>query len=129
MKTKKFYNLIYSKKNNISFKDKNLFIGRWLNIKLLDKGKKNIEFYNHEWLNKKKQIKDFENVKKIYVEVLNNLTSILNKYHSKNFNLRQWEIILFFFLYHYIPVAYDRWNMIKSIKKKIQIKTDRINII
>ena len=54
MKTKKFYNLIYSKKNNISFKDKNLFIGRWLNIKLLDKGKKNIEFYNHEWLNKKK---------------------------------------------------------------------------
>ena len=122
MKTKKFYNLIYSNKNKISLNDKNLFIGKWLNVKLLNKDKKNIEFYNHEWLNQKKQIKDAEKVKKIYIKVLNNLTSILNKYHSINFNLRQWEIILFFFLYHYIPVAYDRWNMIKSIKKKYRLR-------
>ena len=122
MKTKKFYNLIYSNKNKISFNDKNLFIGKWLNVKLFNKDKKNIEFYNHEWLNQKKQIKDAEKVKKIYIKVLNNLTSILNKYHSINFNLRQWEIILFFFLYHYIPIAYDRWNMIKSIKKKYRLR-------
>ena len=127
MKNKKLYNLIYSKKNNISFKDKNLFIGKWINIKLLNKSKKNIEFYDHQWLSKKKQFKDFEDVKKIYVKVLKELSINLNNYHSKKFTIRQWELILFYFLYNYISVVYDRWNIIKSIKKKYQLK--RIQLI
>ena len=32
----------------------------------------------------------------------------------------------FFFLYHYIPVVYDRWNLIKGIKKKYKLKPVKI---
>ena len=59
MKNNKFYNLVYSKKNRISSKYKNLFIGKWLYSNFLNKRKLNIQFYDHDWLNKKKRIKRF----------------------------------------------------------------------
>ena len=123
----KLYNFVYSKKNKISPRCKNLFIGKWLRRNTFDKKRSNIEFYDHEWLSKKKQYKDFEDVKKIYTKVLKDLSINLNNYHSKKFSIRQWELILFFFLYNYIPVVYDRWNIIKSIKKKYRLK--RIQLI
>ena len=121
LKNKKPFNLIFSKKFS-SQKRKNLFIGRWINQPNLKKIKiKNNEYYDHQWLNRKKQTKDFEEVKKIYFYVLKNLVSNLNRYHKKNYNIRQWELILFFFLYHYIPVVYDRWNIIKNIKRRYKL--------
>ena len=122
LKNKKPFNLIFSKKNLVHKKEKNLFIGRWINQPNLKKIKiKNNEYYDHQWLNRKKQTKDFEEVKKIYFYVLKNLVSNLNRYHKKNYNIRQWELILFFFLYHYIPVVYDRWNIIKNIKRRYKL--------
>ena len=101
LKNKNSFNLIFSKKNRIDKKGKNLFIGRWLHNFDLIKDDIKTEYYDHEWLNKKKQTRDFEEVKKIYIKVLKNLADNLNKYHSKNFSNKQWELILFFFLYHY----------------------------
>ena len=89
----------FFQKNLVHKKEKNLFIGRWINQPNLKKIKnKNNEYYDHQWLNRKKQTKDFEEVKKIYFYVLKNLVSNLNRYHKKNYNIRQWEPILFFFI-------------------------------
>ena len=53
----KLYNFVYSKKNKISPRCKNLFIGKWLRRNTFDKKRSNIEFYDHEWLSKKNNIK------------------------------------------------------------------------
>ena len=126
MKKNNIYNLVYSKKARINFNSKSLIIGKWLFTDLLNKKKNNVKFYENNWMSKEKQLKDFREVKKIYLEVLKILSINLNYYHSKKYNLRQWELIIFFFLYHYIPVVYDRWNLIKAIKKKYKLKPVQI---
>ena len=116
------YNFVYSEKNKLLTKSKNLLVGKWLFKNLLEKNQINIKYCSHHWTNKEKQIKDFKIVKKIYDEVVKDLSINLNNYHSKRFSVRQWEILLFFFLHQYILAVYDRWNLIKSIKRKFKLK-------
>ena len=116
------YNFVYSEKNKLLTKSKNLLVGKWLFKNLLEKEQTNLKYFSHHWTNKEKQIKDFKIVKKIYDEVIKDLSINLNKYHSKKFSERQWEILLFFFLHQYILAVYDRWNLIKSIKRKFKLK-------
>ena len=101
--------------------NRNNFIGEWLKKKLRNK-KLKFQFYDHKWLNKKKQLEDFENVKKIYIIVLKIFSDNLNQYHKKKFSVRQWEVMLFSFLSQYISIVYDRWNMIERILKKFELK-------
>ena len=122
MSDKNFYNLIYSKKNKLNHKNKNLFVGKWLNEQLSEKKISTNLFYEYHWLDQKKQLRDFKNVKIIYEKVLKILSHNLNNFHSINFKERQWEIILWFFLSHYVYLVYDRWNIIKDIKKKYKLK-------
>jgi len=116
------YNFVYSEKNKLLNKSKNLLAGKWLFKNLLEKKQTNVKYCSYHWANKEKQIKDFKIVKKIYDEVIKDLSINLNKYHSKRFSVRQWEILLFFFLHQYILAVYDRWNLIKSIKRKYNLK-------
>ena len=116
------YNFVYSEKNKLLNKSKNLLAGKWLFNNLLKKEKTNVKYCSYHWNNKEKQIKDFKIVKKIYDEVIKDLSINLNEYHSKRFSVRQWEILLFFFLHQYILAVYDRLNLIKSIKKKFKLK-------
>ena len=99
------YNFVYSEKNKLLTKSKNLLVGKWLFKNLLEKEQINLKYCSHHWTNKKKQIKDFKVVKKIYDEVIKVLSINLNKYHSKRFSERQWEILLFFF---FTPVYFGR---------------------
>ena len=118
MKKKNFFNLIYSKKSKISSKSRNLVIGKWLFKDFLYQNEPNIVFFENDWMSKKKQFIDFFKLKKVYVEVVKTLAPFLNDYHCIRYNIRQWELILYLFLYYYLSVVYDRWNLIKSIKKK-----------
>ena len=70
------YNFVYSEKNKVLTKSKNLLVGKWLFKNLLEKKQANIKYYTHHWINKEKQIKDFKNVKKIYDEVIKDLSKI-----------------------------------------------------
>lgn len=116
------YNLVYSKKNKFLNKCKNLIIGRWLFRDTLENKNLNIEYMNGYWTDKKKLSRNFKYFKKIYSKVIRELSTNLNRYHQKQFNPIQWELILYFFVHQYILIAYDRWSLIKSIKKKYKLK-------
>jgi len=118
---KKFFNLIFSKKNKISNENNNIFTGRWL-FEENRKTNKNFEIYKYHWIDEKKRLQDFSYIKKIYNKVLNNLVPALNSFNSKKFKTKHWELIIFYFLSSYIFFAYDRWITIKNIRKKYKLK-------
>ena len=64
MKKDKVFNLVYSNKTKINFNSRNLIIGKWLFTDFLKNKRKNVEFYENNWMNKKKQLEDFQKVKK-----------------------------------------------------------------
>ena len=75
--------LIFSKENKIPNNKKKLFIGQWL---LLNKKKKikDYKVLKYEETTESK-IKEYEYIKKVYGNVLKNLTPILNKIHKKQY--------------------------------------------
>ena len=118
---KKTYNLVFSKKNKFSKQYKNILTGRWvldLNQKINDS---NIEIYKYHWVDKEKKLKDYLYTQKIYRRVLKNLFPILNDFHRKKFNKKNWELLLSYFLENYIFYIYDRWKMITNINKKYKL--------
>jgi putative transferase (TIGR04331 family) len=107
--------LIFSKKNFIDNKKKKILIGEWL--LLTKKQFKNYEVFIINEKNKDK-LKDFEYVKKTYESVLKNITPLLNSIHKKKYKKNDWEVLIFYFLSNYIFTAYDKWKLIKKLKKK-----------
>ena len=98
---KKSYNFIFSKKNNISKYKNNVLIGRWIlsnNLRLDN----NFQIYKYHWIDEKIRLQDFSYIKKIYNRVLKNIIPVLNKFNSKKYKLRHWELIIFYFLSNYI---------------------------
>ena len=55
------------------------------------------------------------------MKLLKDLSINLNKYHSKNL-VKDNGKYYYFFLHQYILAVYDRWNLIKSIKRKFKLK-------
>ena len=107
--------LIFSKKNQILNNKKKIIIGEWLVVGKKD-NYKNYKIINYNQ-NKIDKLKDFNYVKTIYKRVLKNLTPILNELNHKKFREKDWEILLFYFLSNYIFFAYDKWKLIKKLKK------------
>ena len=108
--------LIFSKNNNVPNNKKKIFIGKWL---LIDKKKNNKGFKALKYKEEKQdKLKQYIYVKKIYNRVLRNLTPILNDIHKKNYKEKDWEILIFYFLYNYIFFSYNKWILIKKLKKK-----------
>ena len=68
MKKDKVFNLVYSNKTKINFNSRNLIIGKWLFTDFLKNKRKNVEFYENNWMNKKKQLEDFQKVKKFILK-------------------------------------------------------------
>ena len=112
--------VIFSKKNKICDQNKKIFIGEWLLLNKKNKYKKfNVLKFNEK---KKDKLKDFNYVKKIYKRTLKNITPVLNNINQKNFNEKDWEILIFYFLSNYIFFAYDKWKLVKNLKKSHNFK-------
>lgn len=112
--------VIFSKKNKICDQNKKIFIGEWLLLNKRNKYKKfNVLKFNEK---KKDKLKDFNYVKKIYKRTLKNITPVLNNINQKNFNEKDWEILIFYFLSNYIFFAYDKWKLVKNLKKSHNFK-------
>ena len=54
---------------------------------------------------------------KLYEKNLEKISKQLNKYHSKNYSIRFWRIIIGKWLYRIICCAYERYNSIQDIEK------------
>mgnify|MGYP001166619722 FL=1 len=111
--------LIFSKENKIPNNKKKLFIGQWL---LLNKKKKikDYKVLKYEETTESK-IKEYEYIKKVYGNVLKNLTPILNKIHKKQYKENDWEILIFYSLVYFISTAYSKWKLIKKSKTKYNL--------
>ena len=115
-------NLITVDKNKLWSKNKkNLLLGNWCidndNRYKKDKNKKYLVSKYH-WNSKSKFRKDRKYLYKIYNILLDNLYLSLNKFHNLKYPKRYWEILLYKWLWVYLFATFDRWEIIRSIKKK-----------
>ncbi len=70
----------------------------------------------------KKLKKDLIKISNFYEKILDNLYKKLNLIHKKNFSKRYWEILIWVWLYRFIIYYFDRWEIVKSLKKKYKNK-------
>ena len=72
----------------------------------------------YHWMSSKKFEKDYYYLKKIHMHLLKKISNVLNKIHNENHDLRYWRILLDPFLFYYVSVMFDRWEIINSVVKK-----------
>ena len=70
------------------------------------------------WKKKSKKKKDYLYLKRLYYSVFDNLVNSLNIYHSLNLSKKKWHLILGPWLNYAIPILWDRWETVQTIKKK-----------
>ena len=111
--------LIFSKNNKIPQTNIKILIGNWLLINNKNKTGKYKIFQS--LITKDKKLQEFEYLKKIYNRVTKRLTPLLNRIHKKKYNQKEWQILIFYFLHNYIFLAYDKWKLIKKLKRKFNL--------
>ena len=97
-----------------------LFLGEWCKDYELNEEFNNIKKINYHWDNKNKAYKDYLYLKNLKKEILKSLTKKLNEIHKINLSERAWDLIIGWWLYNFITVAFDRWSMIKDVNQKYQ---------
>lgn len=121
-------NLITRDNNKLWSKSKkNLLLGNWCidNIHRYKKNnKKNYLISKYHWNNKIKLRKDIKYLNGVYNKLLNNLCLNLNEYHGTKYPKRYWEILLYKWLWFYLVFIFDRWEMVRLVKKnkKLSVK-------
>ena len=109
------------KQNNQVNSSKKIFLGEWCipyNSKLKMKGSNKVLNYN--WTSSKKSLRDFKYIDNIHKSILPDLAKKLNFIHNKKFNIKEWNLIIGYWLYLYISVCVDRYNTISNLKKKFE---------
>ena len=115
-------NLVTINNNKLWSKEKkNLLLGNWCvnNINKYSE-EKDIDYLisKYHWNDRLKFQNDLKYVYEIYNLLLEKLCINLNKIHNLSYPIRYWEIILSKWLWTYLVMIYDRWEIIKSITNK-----------
>jgi len=106
---------------------KNIFVGDWFFNENNSKNK-SLEI-NYHWQNKEKLNKDIKYIFRTYKKFLKETSIFLNNYHNLKEKEEFWEILLFNWLWQTIFFTFDRWEIIRIIKKKyINLETKIIKI-
>lgn len=62
-------------------------------------------------------------VQKLYLKLLKTLSQSLNSAHNESFSVKQWEIIIGYWLRHYLDALMVRWILCKKV---LQLKVNNI---
>ncbi len=93
-----------------------IFLGEW--CKLYSEKSHwealNFDDIQYHWDDRIKLKSDHDYLKNVYEKVLKLLTQKLNHIHSLNENENYWRIVLGPWLITYIPIIFDRWEMINK---------------
>ena len=73
----------------------------------------NSEVIPYHWDDRTKLKSDHDELKNLYEKVLIDLTLYLNKIHRINESTLFWRIVLGPWLMNYIPILFDRWEMLR----------------
>jgi len=113
-------NLVISDHKNLWKKnEKNFLIGAWcLSQKnRFEKDKRKYLIQKYHWDNQAKLKKDLKYLYTVYHFIVKKLQLILNNYHQTNFSTRYYEILLSKWLWKFILFHFDRWEIVKDLKK------------
>jgi putative transferase (TIGR04331 family) len=103
------------KKSKKPKKSNFFFLGPWFNS---GENFKESNILNYHWSNLNKIDKDYKFLFSLKKKIFYHLKKKLNEIHNLNYSTQSWTIILEPFLQNYLTVLFDRWEIIKSIKKK-----------
>ena len=92
-----------------------LFLGEWCRLYSRRDvwSKMDAEVLSHHWNDRKKLKRDHDALKLLYERVLSALRIKLNQVHGVNKSLRYWRIILGPWLITYLPILFDRWEVLR----------------
>ena len=80
--------------------------------------KKKVKTFKNPWNNKEKLLSDYKYLEIVHKNLLNDLSSYLNKINKVNKSKRYWQALLDPWLLSYIAVIYDRWQTLDTVLKK-----------
>jgi len=91
-----------------------LFLGEWCKIFSQRSvwEKLSYEVLPYHWDDRKKLYKDYLYLQKLYERILPLLSKCLNQIHDVDHSVRYWRIIIGPWLYYFIQVLYDRYQLI-----------------
>ncbi len=109
-------------------KENILLAGEWCKINLSKSflNRYKIQTLPYHWDNEKKKSKDAIYLKKVYNILENDLSLYLNEIHQTNFSKKYWSIIFWPWLSRFIVSIFDRYSVVKKIKKEFTIKNTKI---
>ena len=109
-------------------KENVLLAGEWcktnINTNFLNNYK--VQILPFHWDNEKKKAKDAKYLKKIYNRLENDVSIYLNKIHNTKFSKRYWSIIISPWLSEFIVSIFDKYAVVKKIKKEFSVKNTKI---
>jgi len=105
-----------------------LFLGEW--CRLYDRKavweKLDAEVVPYHWDDRDKLYKDYGYLRKLYERVLNEVATRLNETHRVKHSQRYWRILIGPWLGDFIPIVFDRWEMIQRAVKHYDISEARV---
>jgi putative transferase (TIGR04331 family) len=72
---------------------------------------------DYHWRDRAKLKKDHTYLENLYEVTLLSLSTYLNKFHCKDYDVDYWRIIVGPWLINYIPVLWDRWELVSSLSQ------------
>ena len=101
-------NIIFTNSFNKKYTVNNEKLGLWAEDNLLDV--KKIDKYYYRWDNPTFLKQDIYKIKLQYFKYLREISKNLNRYHSENYDIKYWEIILGPWLNTFLSIIHDRYQ-------------------
>jgi putative transferase (TIGR04331 family) len=97
-----------------------VFLGQWCCTysRKAEWQKLNYEIAEYHWDDREKLRSDYEIINNYYEFYLIKLAEKLNEIHKTNFSVRYWRILVGWWLFYFIGVLFDRWQIVKDAEKK-----------
>jgi putative transferase (TIGR04331 family) len=97
-----------------------VFLGEWccIHSRVNEWQKIDYEIADYHWNDREKLRNDYQTIKRYYEFYLKVLADKLNEIHSTNHSIRYWRILIGWWLFYFIGVLFDKWQIIKNAEKK-----------
>ena len=93
-----------------------IYMGNWCNIYSKNKIDKNKVAYYH-WDDRDKAFEDALYLLKLRERLINQVSENLNIVHNVDNSVRYWDLIIGYWLNIFLVTTYDRWSVLREIKK------------